>query len=108
MEDNTYVISCGATILGTGTMNQNTISRVYVTGYHWTTDGGYVQLEWRGRYYLNELGAKCVEMEGAGLFTIANFRSRKATAIYVISDSGSNDEWDLGWVKALLKIVFRN
>lgn len=30
LEDNTYVISCGVTILGTGTMNQNAISRVYV------------------------------------------------------------------------------
>ena len=31
LEGNTYVIGCGAAILGTGTMNQNTISRVYVT-----------------------------------------------------------------------------
>jgi len=28
-EDNTYVIGCEVTILGTGTINQNTISRVY-------------------------------------------------------------------------------
>ena len=74
-----------------------------IRGYHWTTDGGYVQPEWRGRYYLNDMGAKCVEMEGAGLFTIANFRSRKATAIYVISDSGSNDEWNLGWGESTLE-----
>lgn len=31
LEDNTYVIGYGTTILGTGTMNQNAISRVYVT-----------------------------------------------------------------------------
>lgn len=74
-----------------------------IRGYHWTTDGGYVQPEWRGRYYLNDMGAKCVEMEGAGLFTIANFRSRKATAIYVVSDSGSNDEWNLGWGESTLE-----
>lgn len=74
-----------------------------IRGYHWTTDGGYVQPEWRGRYYLNDLGAKCVEMEGAGLFTIANFRSRKATAIYVVSDSGSNEEWNLGWGERTLE-----
>ncbi len=74
-----------------------------IRGYHWTTDGGYVQPEWRGRYYLNDMGAKCVEMEGAGLFTIANFRSRKATAIYIISDSGSNDEWNLGWGESTLE-----
>ena len=72
-------------------------------GYHWTTDGGYVQPEWRGRYYFNDMGAKCVEMEGAGLFIIAKFRSRKAAAIYVISDSGSNDEWNLGWGESTLE-----
>ena len=74
-----------------------------IRGYHWTTDGGYVQPEWRGRYYLGDMGAKCVEMEGAGLFTVANFRSRKATAIYVVSDSGSNDEWTLGWGESTLE-----
>lgn len=74
-----------------------------IRGYHWTTDGGYVQPEWRGRYYLKDMGAKCVEMEGAGLFTIANFRSRKATAIYIVSDSGSNEEWNLGWGKSTLE-----
>ena len=74
-----------------------------IRGYHWTTDGGYVQPEWRGRYFLNDMGAKCVEMEGAGLFTIANFRSRKATAIYIVSDSGSNDEWNLGWGESTLE-----
>lgn len=34
LKDNTYVIGCDAAILGTGTMNQNTISRVYVTPNH--------------------------------------------------------------------------
>ena len=42
-------------------------------------------------------------MEGAGLFTIAKFRSRKATGIYVVSDSGSGDDWDLGWGEAQLE-----
>lgn len=74
-----------------------------IRGYHWTTDCGYVQPEWRGRYYFKDKGAKCVEMEGAGLFTIANFRSRKATAIYVVSDSGSDDEWNLGWGESVLE-----
>ena len=74
-----------------------------IRGYHWTTDGGYVQPEWRRRYYLKDMGAKCVEMEGAGLFTIAKFRSRKATAVYVVSDSGSNDEWNLGWGESTLE-----
>ena len=78
-----------------------------IRGYHWTTDGGYVQPEWRARYFLNDLGAKCVEMEGAGLFTIANFRSCKATAIYVVSDSGSDNEWNLGWGESTLENSIR-
>ena len=30
-------------------------------------------------------------------FAAAKFRSCRATGIYVISDSGSGDDWDLGW-----------
>lgn len=76
-------------------------------GYHWTTDAGYVEPYWRKLYYVRK-GCLCVEMEGAGLFTIAKFRSKKATAIYVISDSGSSDDWTLGWGEdALEKSVDR-
>lgn len=71
-------------------------------GYHWTTDAGYVQPDWRILYYVKK-GCLCVEMEGAGLFTIAKFRSKKATAIYVISDSGSSDDWTLGWGEDVLE-----
>ncbi len=71
-------------------------------GYHWTTDAGYVEPDWRILYYVKK-GCLCVEMEGAGLFTIAKFRSRKATAIYVISDSGSSDDWTLGWGEDVLE-----
>ena len=71
-------------------------------GCHWTTDAGYVEPDWRILYYVRK-GCLCVEMEGAGLFTIAKFRSRKATAIYVISDSGSSDDWTLGWGEDVLE-----
>ena len=71
-------------------------------GYHWTTDAGYVETDWYLKYY-EKKGVKCFEMEGAGLFTIAKFRSRKATGIYVVSDSGSGDDWDLGWGEAQLE-----
>lgn len=70
-------------------------------GFHWTTDAGYVEPDWRILYYKRN-GCLCVEMEGAGLFTIANFRNKKATAIYVISDSGSGDDWNLGWGEEML------
>ncbi len=79
----------------------------YYRGYHWTTDAGYVETDWRIRYYEDE-GVKCVEMEGAGLFTIAKFRSRKATGIYVISDSGSGEEWKLGWGEEKLEQSIQN
>ena len=65
-------------------------------GWHWTTDAGYVETDWYIKYF-EAKGVKCVEMEGAGLFTVAKFRSRKAAGIYVISDSGSGEDWNLGW-----------
>lgn len=74
----------------------------YHRGFHWTTDAGYVQPAWRTKYYVAK-GIKCVEMEGAGLFTVAKFRSCRAAGIYVISDTGSNEEWNLGWGEDLLE-----
>lgn len=74
----------------------------YIRGKHWTTDAGYVQPHWRTKDFM-EKGAICVEMEGAGLFTVAAFRAKRATAIYVISDTGSNDDWNLGWGENVLE-----
>ncbi|MCM1026149.1 MAG: phosphorylase [Roseburia sp.] len=69
---------------------------VYRRGCHLTTDAGYVQPDWSTKYY-EKKGVLCVEMEGAGLFSVASFRSRRAAGIYVISDSGSGEDWELGW-----------
>lgn len=74
----------------------------YHRGFHWTTDAGYVETKWRIKYF-EDKGALCVEMEGAGLFSVAKFRSCRAAGIYVISDSGSDDTWDLGWGEAVLE-----
>lgn len=74
----------------------------YRRGCHRTTDAGYVQPEWSAKYYENK-GVLCVEMEGAGLFSVAKFRSCRATGIYVISDSGSGDDWNLGWGEKVLE-----
>ncbi len=74
----------------------------YHRGIHWTTDAGYVQPNWRAKYYIDK-GIKCVEMEGAGLFSVAKFRSCKATGIYVISDTNSDEEWNLGWGEDVLE-----
>ena len=68
----------------------------YRRGKHWTTDAGYMEtwgqiFEYRGK------GAQCVEMEGVGLFTVAAYRKRLASAIYVISDVYDESNWNLGW-----------
>lgn len=80
---------------------------VYRRGCHRTTDAGYVQPCWSAKYYENK-GVLCVEMEGAGLFAAAKFRSCHATGIYVISDSGSGDDWDLGWGERILETSINN
>lgn len=68
----------------------------YRRGKHWTTDARYRET-WGQVIGYREKGALCVEMEGAGLFTIANYRKCAASAIYLISDVFSESEWDLGW-----------
>ncbi|MDE7399123.1 MAG: nucleoside phosphorylase [Oscillospiraceae bacterium] len=65
-------------------------------GKHWTTDAGYMET-WGQIIDYREKGVLCVEMEGAGLFTIANYRNCSATAVYIISDVFDESRWELGW-----------
>lgn len=65
-------------------------------GKHWTTDAGYRET-WGQVIEHRKKGALCVEMEGVGLFTIANYRKCAASAIYVISDVFVESDWNLGW-----------
>jgi len=65
-------------------------------GIHWTTDAGYRET-WGQVIDYREKGALCVEMEGVGLFTVANYRNCAASAIYVISDVYVENQWNLGW-----------
>ena len=68
----------------------------FMHGKHWTTDAGY--METYGQLVEHrDKGALCVEMEGVGLFTVANYRKCRASAIYVISDVPGKDDWNLGW-----------
>lgn len=76
------------------TLNLAEIS--YRRGIHWTTDAGYRET-WGQILDYREKGALCVEMEGVGLFTIANYRNCKATGIYIVSDVYVEDDWKLGW-----------
>lgn len=68
----------------------------FMRGKHWTTDAGYMETYGQAAEY-RDRGALCVEMEGVGLFTVANYRKRRASALYVISDVHGKDDWDLGW-----------
>ncbi len=67
-----------------------------IRGIHWTTDAGYRET-WEQIMKYRSLGALCVEMEGVGLFTIANYRNCFASAIYVITDVIDENGWHLGW-----------
>lgn len=71
-------------------------------GKHWTTDAGYRET-WGQIIEHREKGALCVEMEGVGLFTIANYRKCMATAMYVISDVFVEADWKLGWGENLIE-----
>lgn len=65
-------------------------------GKHWTTDAGYHET-WGQVLDYRSKGALCVEMEGVGLFTIAQYRNCSASAFYVITDVITEDGWHLGW-----------
>ena len=71
-------------------------------GIHWTTDAGYRET-WGQVIEYREKGALCVEMEGVGLFTIANYRNCAASAMYVVSDVYVEDDWKLGWGENVLE-----
>ena len=43
-----------------------------------------------------------MEMEGVGLFTVANYRKCRSSAIYIISDILANDDWSIGWSEKAL------
>lgn len=70
-------------------------------GKHWTTDAGYRET-WGQTVEYREKGALCVEMEGVGLFTVAQYRKCLASAIYIVSDVHTEIEWDLGWGESCL------
>lgn len=65
-------------------------------GKHWTTDAGYHET-WGQVLDYRAKGALCVEMEGAGLFAIAQYRKCSAAAIYIITDVITEEGWHIGW-----------
>lgn len=87
----------------------------YHRGLHWTTDAGYRET-WGQVIDYREKRALCVEMEGVGLFTVANYRNCKAAGIYIVSDVYTDDMWKLGWegseiektVKSIVDIILES
>lgn len=81
-------------------------------GKHWTTDAGYHETWGQIQNYSSE-GALCVEMECAGLLTIAKYRECLAAAMYIITDVIDEEGWHLGWngdvialsIEKLVKII---
>ncbi|MGN0814987.1 MAG: nucleoside phosphorylase [Candidatus Coproplasma sp.] len=65
---------------------------VFHRGKHWTTDAGYMETLAQVKGY-REKGALCVEMEGVGLFTVAKYRACLSTAIYILTDVFTEDDW---------------
>lgn len=76
------------------TLSQNRIKAS--RGKSWTTDAGYHET-WGQILDYRSKGALCVEMEGAGLFTITRYRGCAAAALYIISDVITENGWSLGW-----------
>ena len=85
------------------------------SGKHWTTDAGYHET-WGQIQDYNAKGALCVEMECAGMLTIAKYRECLASAIYVITDVLDENGWHLGWagnaidstIEKIVKIITEN
>lgn len=63
---------------------------------HWCTDAPFCETAGKARAFF-EMGARCVEMEAAGLFAACKARDVAATAAFVISDELREDGWHIGW-----------
>jgi uridine phosphorylase len=65
----------------------------FTSGTTWTTDAPYRETSDEILQYQSE-GVQTVEMEIAGLFTLAQFRSVKAASIVVVVDRLANLQWE--------------
>lgn len=63
---------------------------------HWVTDGARMETRSKIEQFAG-LGARCVEMEAAGIFAVALKYGLSATSIYVVSDVLADDEWVVGF-----------
>ncbi len=65
----------------------------YVVGTSWTIDAPYRETVAEARKYQKE-GVATVEMEASALFAVAKYRNVEMVALFAISDSLAELEWD--------------
>jgi uridine phosphorylase len=71
----------------------NTRAVKFISGATWTTDAPYRETKEEVLRYQNE-DVQVVEMEIAGLFTLAQVRNVQAASVVVVADSLANLEWE--------------
>jgi uridine phosphorylase len=69
------------------------LNQKYSVGTSWTIDAPYRETAAEARQYQKE-GIATVEMEAAALFAIAQYRKADMGAIFIISDSLAELEWE--------------
>lgn len=65
----------------------------YVEGATWTTDGFFRETREKVKYF-QEQGAICVEMEGACIATVCEFKKMNYFTFYYAGDNLDSVEWD--------------
>ncbi len=71
----------------------NKFKKNYYIGASWTIDAPYKETVAEARHYQKE-GVMTVEMEASALFSVAQFRNVEIGAIFTISDSLAELEWN--------------
>lgn len=82
----------------------------YIVGTSWTIDAPYRETVAEARQYQKE-GVHTVEMEASALFAVAKYRNVDIGALFTISDSLAELEWDPQFhrrkLRKKLKIIYK-
>lgn len=82
----------------------------YIIGTSWTIDAPYRETVAEARHYQNE-GVHTVEMEASALFAIAKYRNVDIGAIFTVSDSLAELEWNPQFhrrkIRKKLKMIYK-
>ncbi len=67
-------------------------------GTNWCTDSPNKETTEKINKY-QKLGARCVDMETAGIFSVCQEYNIESTALFIISDKLTDDKWNQSWDK---------